>query len=99
MIGKGYLNLVKGTLTTEVLQGSISEPLSFNILLNPLFLFVLNLSLCNYADDNMLKKKKRTSTLSSDIVSQIFYKNYLLHAGKCHLKSWEQYKKQTVFLQ
>ena len=41
-------------ITTGVLQGSILEPLLFNIYLNYRFLFVSNSSLCNYTGDNTL---------------------------------------------
>ena len=41
-------------ITTGVSQSSISGPLTFNIFLNKLFLFIPNSSISNYADDNTL---------------------------------------------
>ena len=39
-----------------VTQGSVSEPLLFNILINDLFLAIEDDDLCNFADDNTLYK-------------------------------------------
>ena len=45
----GWADIHKG-----VPQGSILEPLLFNVFINDIFLFVKNGSLYNYADDNTL---------------------------------------------
>jgi hypothetical protein len=45
----GWADIHKG-----VPQGSILEPLLFNVFINDIFLFVKNESLYNYADDNTL---------------------------------------------
>ena len=73
-------------------QGSILEPLFFNIFFNDLFLFVSNSCLSNYADDNTLyasgynlEEITNTFCFDFDLVSKWFEENYMvLNADKCH---------------
>ena len=51
------------TLLSGIPQGSILEPLLFNIFINDLVGFVKEFSLYNFADDNTIKKKKKDITL------------------------------------
>ena len=73
-------------------QSSILGPLLFNIFINYLFLFVWNLYLSNYANDNTLyafgydlEEIKNTLRFDFDLVSKLFEENYMvLNADKCH---------------
>ena len=79
-------------ITTGVLQGSILEPLLFNIFINDIFLFVESSNICNYADDNTLFAFGKTfdevtKKLQNDflILDEWFFNNFLvLNSDKCH---------------
>ena len=73
-------------------QGSILGPLSFNIFIDDLFLFVSNSYLNNYADGKTLyafgynlEEIKNTLRFDLDLVSKWFEENYMiLNADKCY---------------
>ena len=48
------INIIFQTLLSCVHQGSILGPITFNIFINDLFLFIVNSSIHNYADDNTI---------------------------------------------
>ena len=76
-------------------QGSIDEPLIFNLFINDIFLFICFSTLSNYADDNNLFATGTdiqliNQMLLSDFraVNNWFYENFMiLNPGKCHFMS------------
>ena len=59
-------------ISTDVLQGSILDPLFFNIFINDLFLFNKAATICNFADENsniVINRLKHDFA----IISECFY--------------------------
>ena len=82
----------RSEIIASVPQGSILEPLIFNIFLDDLFLYPEEIFLSNYADDNTLYSVGNTiesvkKALSNDfrIIQNWFHENLMvLNAKKCH---------------
>ena len=56
-------------IITGVLQGSVSGPVPFNILINDLFLFIKRPNVCNFADhNNLYNSNKNVSVIFQDLV-------------------------------
>ena len=70
-------------------QGSILDPLLFNIILNDIVLFINNLYLCNYGYENTLYTTIFLVELdlqSNFSISREWFYEYhiILNHGKCH---------------
>ena len=86
----------------RVPQGSILEPLLFNIFVNDLFVFVSSSRLSIYANDNTLyatdyNLEDVKETLHNDLnkVTKWFHESYMvLNAGKCHF-IWKNTENET----
>ena len=80
-------------LTRGVPQGSVLDPLLFNIYINDLLLFIQNADICNYADDTTIYACDKsldtiTHKLENDcnVALKWFSDNFMkLNADKCHL--------------
>ena len=109
----GYnLEEIKNTLRWEniiarVLQGSILQPLLFNIFIDVLFLFISNSYSSNYTDDNTvyyafgynLEEIKNTLRFDFDLVSKWFEENYMvLNANKCHFMCLSKDPENETFI-
>ena len=77
---------------TVVPQGSILDPLQFNIFLNYIFMFIWKCNPCNYADDKSLystgkhiNRIRRNLEMDFMILQEWFHENHMtLNPGKCH---------------
>ena len=61
---------------SSIRQGSILDPLMFNIYINNIFLFPDNGCLSNYADDTTLYSVGENNNTSRNILKQIFFYLY-----------------------
>ena len=53
-------------------QGAIDQPLLFELPFNDLLLFLIEIFLCNYADNNTLFKIKRGLVFVKEILKKVF---------------------------